>query len=440
MLGMNHNDYPRQSKAYGFDLMARFPRSGDRSRRNDERYLFLESIVSARDILYISYVGQSIRDNAPIPPSVLVSELLDYIRNAYGTKDSEIVIEHRLQPFSPAYFEKDADNRLFSYSRDNCEAARWVSESPPSPPRFITQGLSPPETGSELYTATPGDLARFFTHPARFLLQKRLRIFLEEEKTVLEENENFHINDPTLQFSFRQRLLESLLAEETPDFIYLREKAAGNLPPETVGEYFFRKKAHEASKFIEKMKPLISKTPEFADIDIDLVNIRIAGRIYPLYNGRLVRYRYWNINPKEWIRTWITHLVLNHSCENKTPKESYLIGLEKEEYVQYQILPPENPENILQDLVKLYKEGMQKPLPFFPDTSWGYAFWLLTKKKEESESFEKAIKFWEGNPYKPGEAEDPYNRLCFNDRQFKKIRFQEIAARFFGPLFDHKNE
>jgi len=88
LLGMNSGAYPRQSKPLGFDLIAKDPRPGDRSRRNDDRYLFLESILSAREKLYISYVGQSIRDNTSIPPSVLISEMSDYIQQGFSLSRS----------------------------------------------------------------------------------------------------------------------------------------------------------------------------------------------------------------------------------------------------------------------------------------------------------------------------------------------------------------
>ena len=58
--------------ARNFDLMAgpgRY-RPGDRSRREDDRYLFLEALLSAREVLYISYIGRDERDNSPRVPSV----------------------------------------------------------------------------------------------------------------------------------------------------------------------------------------------------------------------------------------------------------------------------------------------------------------------------------------------------------------------------------
>ena len=83
LLGMNDDVYPRQARSLGFDLMAKKPKPGDRSRRIDDRYLFLEAILSAREKLHISYVGQSIQDNSIRPPSVLVSELLDTIDEGF---------------------------------------------------------------------------------------------------------------------------------------------------------------------------------------------------------------------------------------------------------------------------------------------------------------------------------------------------------------------
>lgn len=54
-------------------------RPGDRSRREDDRYLLLEALLSAREQLYVSWVGRSIRDNGERPPSVLIGQLRDHL-------------------------------------------------------------------------------------------------------------------------------------------------------------------------------------------------------------------------------------------------------------------------------------------------------------------------------------------------------------------------
>lgn len=73
LIGMNYDHFPRLRRALSFDLMTQASRPGDRSRRDDDRYLFLESLLSARSCLSLSYIGRSIRDNSSLPPSVLVT-------------------------------------------------------------------------------------------------------------------------------------------------------------------------------------------------------------------------------------------------------------------------------------------------------------------------------------------------------------------------------
>ncbi|MEJ2167059.1 MAG: exodeoxyribonuclease V subunit gamma, partial [Desulfobacterales bacterium] len=135
LIGMNDDAFPRDHQPLNFDLMARYPKAGDRSRRSDDKYLFLESLISARQKFYISYVGQSIQDNARIPPSVLVSELRDTISKSFAAQDGnvlgEIITTHRLQPFSPWYFREGTG--LFSYSAENMLAAAGAHEKKTPP-------------------------------------------------------------------------------------------------------------------------------------------------------------------------------------------------------------------------------------------------------------------------------------------------------------------
>lgn len=120
LMGMNHEAFPRRDYTSGLDLTAMDQRRGDRSRRDDDLYLFLEALLSARNVLSISYIGQGIQDNAPIPPSVVVSSLLEYLDRSFVNPG--VARSHCLQAFSPKYFT--AGTGLFSYSQDNALAAR----------------------------------------------------------------------------------------------------------------------------------------------------------------------------------------------------------------------------------------------------------------------------------------------------------------------------
>ncbi|MEO6677765.1 MAG: exodeoxyribonuclease V subunit gamma, partial [Pseudomonas sp.] len=122
LLGMNDGDYPRAQPPLDFDLMGSDYRPGDRSRREDDRYLLLEALLSARNQLYISWVGRSIRDNSERPASVLIGQLRDHLASGWRINEEHeslldaMTQEHPLQPFSARYFhEGDA---LFSYASE----------------------------------------------------------------------------------------------------------------------------------------------------------------------------------------------------------------------------------------------------------------------------------------------------------------------------------
>ena len=112
LLGMNDGDYPRRQPPSDFDLMARpyGQRPGDRARRDDDRYLLLEALLSARERLHISWVGRSVRDNSPLPPSMLIGQLRDALAAGWRLADdpeasgerllAALSCEHPLQPFS----------------------------------------------------------------------------------------------------------------------------------------------------------------------------------------------------------------------------------------------------------------------------------------------------------------------------------------------------
>ncbi|GIT24320.1 MAG: hypothetical protein CM1200mP41_03640 [Gammaproteobacteria bacterium] len=43
LIGLNDGDFPRLERTPGFDRLAQNPRFGDRRRRDEDRYLFLET-------------------------------------------------------------------------------------------------------------------------------------------------------------------------------------------------------------------------------------------------------------------------------------------------------------------------------------------------------------------------------------------------------------
>ncbi|MDZ7810991.1 MAG: hypothetical protein U5L11_14130 [Arhodomonas sp.] len=60
LIGLNDRGPSRQDPSMDFDLMARDPRAGDRSLREDDRYLFLEALLAARRSTSAMWAGTSV--------------------------------------------------------------------------------------------------------------------------------------------------------------------------------------------------------------------------------------------------------------------------------------------------------------------------------------------------------------------------------------------
>lgn len=182
LLGMNDGDFPRRARQADFDLLALagMARPGDRSRRDDDRYLMLEAVLAARDKLYVSWVGRNVRDNSEQPASVLVSQLRDYLAAGWDLDLDTLTTLHALQPFSRRYFEAGG---LLTYAGE-WRAAHGALAAPDGAP------LAPfdLEPGARLKL---GELASFLRQPARNFFRIRLGVTFAEPDTLGEDEEPF---------------------------------------------------------------------------------------------------------------------------------------------------------------------------------------------------------------------------------------------------------
>jgi exodeoxyribonuclease V gamma subunit len=206
LLGMNDGDYPRVRIPMDFDLMGGDYRPGDRSRREDDRYLFLEAVLSARDRLYISWVGRSVRDNTPRPPSVLVGQLRDHLNSGWrmdeaGEPDlmTALTTEHRLQPFSRDYFPSDPyASPLFTYARE------WQGDAT----RKIVPAVAALTPQAREEPLTLRELADFLKAPVDAFFKQRLQVNFSSEDPTTEDVEPF-APDPLEQWTLQDVLIKA---------------------------------------------------------------------------------------------------------------------------------------------------------------------------------------------------------------------------------------
>jgi len=439
LIGMNNDVFPGNPGSYGFDLMAKNPRPGDRSKKNDDKYIFLEALISARKIFYVSYVGQSIQDNTPVPPSVLVSELLDYVREGFGFSPEQMITGHKLQAFSPGYFNDNG--KLFSYSAENMLAAQRLSESRyKSADRtpFITDKLTAPS--DEWNIINIESLCGFFMNPAKYLLTKRLGIYLEEKDDLLSDREDFDLSALD-RYLVNQDLVSDIKdGEAAGDYRLSVYRSEGRLPHGKAGGMLLNESGIDAGLFVKKLDQYTKGgKPGSYDLDMTINGFSLTGRLTNIYAGGMLGFRYAAMKAKDILRAWIYHLALSSHRDNGLLSNTYLVCMDK----AVKFSPVENSGDNLAALLDLYREGLSRPLHFFPELSREYAEQTHKKGKGENEAIRVVVKKWQGSDYAKGVSEDPYYDLCFRNIGTAGIfddSFIKNSEAVFIPLLDHLQE
>lgn len=421
LLGMNAGDFPRTARAPGFDLMAREPRRGDRSRRNDDRYLFLEALLSARDGLWISYVGRDQRDDSPRVPSVVVDELLDSVERGFAAPDGGSAVahirrEHRLQPFAAAYFDGQ-DAKLFSYSKDWACAAMAVLDEPP--PAFADEPLALSELPREVDL---DELGYFLSAPSQWFLSRRLALRLPQEEPPPEGSEPF-VLDGLSRWTLRQTLLGR--EDDTQALELLR--ARGELPMGAPGELQLARAEAEVDAFRDRLlaagiDPDAMRDP--LELDLDLPSARLTGWLDGLLPSGRAAMRLGHLRGKDRIALWLCHLALNALAPPGIARRSLFIGLGDKDSLELE--PSDDALALLDGLVAVYLAAHSQPQALFPETSW-----CLAAGDDRG-----AATAWSGGFMGPaGEGADAAVQILFNRLDAPADPgCRATAERVFGPL------
>ena len=338
MLGMNEGAFPRQQVPNGLDLMHHdAPRLGDRSRRDDDRYLFLEALCSARLGVYISYEGFSAQDNSERFPSVLVSELREYCgQHFYLTGDEQAraeeaavkllahwTVSHRLQPFHSAYFSASATDHLPSLPQSF--AAEWLSyhQSSAQTPGISAQPPSSVEAGTRRLTLD--ELVSRLLHPLRYFYQS-LGVSLYDLPEHDEESEPFVLNGLeryAMKTELAQTWFDPLLRTEQ---VLYRWQAQDRLPQAPWDEAEFEACQHSLAAqqgVLESYRDLVVQA-----LHRESDGIVVEGRVWCAREARVELNFSKSMAPAFW-GAWCRHVLW--SCEHgqaHATGESHCVGAE----------------------------------------------------------------------------------------------------------------
>ena len=452
LLGMNDGDYPRSSSRSDFDLMG-LPgqqRPGDRSRRDDDRQLMLEALLSARQMLYISWTGRSVRDNNQQPPSVLVSQLRDYLAAGWrGDVLAARTTEHPLQPFSRRYFEMQDETPkkgevLFTHALE-WRAAHAVTASLAA---TAPSTLFEPDPNVPLTVAA---LSRFLKNPVKDFFRLRLDVVFREGDDATEDDEPFAL-DGLEEYGLLDEVMNQLLAELNSNASDLRPvvvehvarlRRAGRLPMAEQGRRIEQALVETLVPMIERWRAVNALYPNAAVneplrftrdalvLDDWLDGLQApAGQTDPrvwleLTSSKLCADpKRGTVRPDKLISAWVRTLVAS-ACGIHV--QGVIVG--RDATVTVNPMPAEDAEAALEALMQAWQEGMTAPLPLPSRTALAMARGADdVAAVYEGGSFPRGGFAGEGKEACLARMYPDYESLCADGR------FTDLAQRLFAPV------
>jgi exodeoxyribonuclease V gamma subunit len=395
LLGMNDGAYPRRQPLTDFDLM-RLPdlrRPGDRSRREDDRYLFLEALLCAREKIYISWQGWQTHDPSQLYPSVLVGQLIEHL-NATHT-DPVVVRDAPMQAFSRRYFERP-DAPWKTYATDWAVARGWQDPSDtsarvPYSPQEATEVALP-----DILKLT--ELIGMLRQPLDVFYRHRLGLKWQEPEEVLPDAEPFKLE--TLD---TYRLVAAALQE--PEQFSVQARASGRLPLGPMADPPLRQLNSQIKALTDRMAGVLQGGDWQALPEQNLLwplpptSTHLGMRQLQATTGD----NHWYTNSRgEWIQAmlrpgvmtkkkvlqihgllsaWVHHLMANACGRSCT---THLLCLD-----QAKVLSPlaaDQASEQLMALLEAYRQAWQSPMPVPGRTA---CEWLAQKHKPSKSDADK---------------------------------------------------
>jgi exodeoxyribonuclease V gamma subunit len=386
LLGLSEGEFPRREPDIGHDLCRLAPRRGDRSVVGEDRYLMLEALVCAREVLLLSHVDRDPESGLVRPPAPVLAELRDHLaRAAFADQDDPgRALATRIEqvapgPDDPRHFGADA-RFVPSHAGD------WLAPAPVRPPAVALDPALP---------ATWRAFADLFTDPVRTQLRWR-DVDLGVDDPPVVDSEPFEL-DGLSAWTVRDRALRALQRDPGTAAAPLRDllQGAALLPAGRAGARAFAAVWDQARGAHARWQGARNaRTPapvEFALQPVPDDPIRLAVRIADADDHGVLRLSAGRLDGKRRLAAWLDLLALAHWRGSGAGLTAVLVGLDGTLCLH----APDDPGPALADLVAIWRQSRGQPLPMYRRASATFAEARVAGRDREV-ALAKAAAVWQG--------------------------------------------
>lgn len=431
VLGLDAARYPRPGRDEAQDLLRAARRAGDRDLRDDDRYLFLETLLATRERLVLSYTCVAPRDGAGQAASPLVEELIDFIGAAYP-KAAAGEVRAALVSVPPAQAHAAAN---YAGAAPTSYAAQWLPlaragagpaldpATPPWPAHQGDSGGAPVETRIDL-----ASLLQFARHPARDMARVLLG-YVEEAAQGPGDDEDF-VLDGLGRYRLAERLVALLAAGEPLRGDLLQAvRAEGLLPAGHAAVAPFDEACERARRLLRALRAGPGLAPVEAPrmIAVSCGHWRITGSLPILDSRGVVLAR-----PGRWHGQHALELALSAKLANMAglaAQPAWAIAESGPAVAAWRLDPARLPDDWLARFIGVYQRSRREPVPLWRRTSWAHA------SADEADRMKAARAAWEDGFHHGGERGDPASAVlarAFDDPL--GAEFAQVSRELLVPV------
>ena len=441
LLGLDAGVFPRQRQRPGFHLLEQQRRLGDPNPADQDRYVLLEALLSARDHLLICWSSRDERTGEPLPPATPVRQWLEWLQSQLPCGGTGLVVQHAASSLDRSNFEPASERPPSSCDRRLLRARRLLDNPAAVPPLRPLAGprIEPVAAQqSAPVEAEPYERLRdWLVAPQRQWL-RGLGLAPREWAELIDDLDALALAEQQRAALLRQALDELLDPDDSdpaaafelaePDGWLRRWRGRALLPPLGGGVLEAATLAQRWCTVQQQLESL--GVPQWCQANWGPWQQRLHWR-----GQTVVLVHHARDRSRHRLALWLQLLLA--AAAGQQPQGAVLLARGAKGFgVQLALAPPAEAaaQAELERLGGLQQQWHGRCWPVPPETGWA----LVTAGEA------KAITTWEGSPQQPGERAEPEQALCFGaDLNGSELlaaeagrERTELAAALLAPLLE----
>ena len=433
LMGLDGGAFPRQRERPGFHLMERQRQLGDPSTADQDRYVLLESLLSARQHLLITWSSRDSRTGEALMPCTPVRQWLALLEQDLGQEAmGQLLREPAANPLERRNFLEEGEAPPICSDRRLLQARQLLEGRQPTPPRPLAASNAAAPAPEHIGAAsTYADLLAWLRAPQEVWLESLGlrpkewgRQVLDLEPLGLDERERAQL--------LREALHKSEAAEP-PNWL-LEQRGRGRLPGGAAGVLETSQLSERFSSLaatLESLGEARSQAAAAAGLEAEL-----------LWRGeQVVVVHTAKAGPAQRLQLWLA-LLLACAAEQR-PRRGVLVARDDDRFRVLETLAPlTSGEAIaqLEQLQELRERHRASCWTVPPRTGWA---WAEAEQRKPGSGFKAAASAWEGGFGRQGEREQEVMGFCFGSgrstRELVDERFCTAALELLEPLLERRS-